>query len=300
MVTSRHLAVATPPSTIVASETSGLYPKGLLFDQVAIITGSGQGIGAKCAELFAKEGAKVIVTDLDVAKSDAVAAAIVASGGAAASCPGDITHEDFPNKLVAFAIEKFGKINHIVNNAGYTWDGILHKMTDKQFEAMLSVHNTAPFRLLRAAAPHLREPAKKELEKGLPLQPRSIVNISSISGTYGNAGQANYSTAKSGIIGLTKVVAKEWGFLGIRCNAVAFGTIQTRLTDTMSNEVIEVEGEKVRLGVPAASQNQAVFKATVPMQRKGTVEEAAGSILMLCSPLAGYITGECITVSGGR
>eukprot|EP01127_Copromyxa_protea_P001473 TRINITY_DN11457_c0_g1_i1.p1 TRINITY_DN11457_c0_g1~~TRINITY_DN11457_c0_g1_i1.p1 ORF type:complete len:311 (-),score=77.81 TRINITY_DN11457_c0_g1_i1:125-1057(-) len=302
-VTARRVANITrhliAPTAVVANPTSGLYPQGLLFEQVAIITGSGQGIGAKCAEMFAKEGAKVVVTDLDVAKSDAMAASIIASGGSAVSFPGDITKEDFPDKLVKFTIEKFGKLNIIVNNAGYTWDGIIHKMTDKQYEAMLLVHNTAPFRLIRAAAPYLRDPAKKEIDQGLPLQPRSIVNISSISGTLGNAGQANYSTAKAGIVGLTKAVAKEWGFLGIRCNAIAFGTIQTRLTDTMSTEAIEVEGQKIKLGIPAAAQNPQVFKATVPMQRKGTVEEAAGSIVMLCSPLAGYITGQCITVSGG-
>jgi len=304
-VATRRLAVLaghfTEPSAPIQSNlTSGLYPNGLLAGEVAIITGSGQGIGARAAQMFAKEGAKVVVTDLDAAKSDGVAAGINADGGSAVSFPGDITQADFPEKLVAFAIEKFGKINHIINNAGYTWDGVLHKMSDKQWAAMLEVHNTAPFRLLRAAAPYMREPAKEEKDKGLPLQNRAIVNISSISGTLGNAGQVNYSTAKSGIVGLTKTVAKEWGFLGIRCNAIAFGTIQTRLTDTMKDEVIEVDGEKVKLGIPSSVQNPAVIKALVALQRKGTVDEAAGSILLLCSPLAGYVSGQCLTVCGGR
>jgi len=291
----------TEPSVAIQSNpTSGLYPKGLFLGDVVIVTGSGQGIGARAAQMFAKEGAKVVITDLDETKADSVAAGINADGGSAISFSGDITQVDFPDKLVAFTIEKFGKINHIVNNAGYTWDGVLHKMSDKQWAAMLEVHNTAPFRLLRAAAPYLREPAKEEKEKGLPLQNRSIVNISSISGTLGNSGQVNYSTAKSGIVGLTKTVAKEWGFLGIRCNAIAFGTIQTRLTDTMKDEVIEVDGEKVKLGIPASAQNPAVFKALVALQRKGTVDEAAGSILLLCSPLSGYINGQCLSVDGGR
>jgi len=280
-----HLREASPH--LIPAHCSGLYPKGLLQDQVAIITGSGQGIGAKCAELFAKEGAKVVVTDIDVAKSDTVAATIVVSGGQASSFPGDVTHVDFAKNIVEHTIKAFGKINIIVNNAGYTWDGVLHKMTDKQWNAMLEVHNTAPFRLIRAAAPYMRDPAKEEIEKGLPKQPRCIVNISSISGTHGNAGQANYSTAKAGIIGLTKTVAKEWGFLGIRCNAVAFGMINTRLTATQTNDsVIEVDGEKVRLGIPASAKGEPLAKVC-PLGRAGTVDEAAGSVLMLCSPFAG-------------
>jgi len=297
-VIASHLASATPH--LLPSHCSGLYPQGLLAGQVAIITGSGQGIGAKCAELFAKEGAKVVVTDIDAAKSDAVAASIVSQGGVATSFPGDVTHADFADNIVKHTIKTFSKINIIVNNAGYTWDGVLHKMTDKQWAAILDCHNTAPFRLIRAASPYLREPAKDEIDKGLPRQPRCIVNISSISGTHGNAGQANYSTAKMGIVGLTKTVAKEWGFLGIRCNAVAFGHITTRLTATQTKEsVIEVEGEKVRLGIPAAAQSEALFKAMVPFGRPGTVDEAAGAVLMLCSPFASYITGQTIEVTGG-
>eukprot|EP01126_Amoeba_proteus_P037421 TRINITY_DN385_c0_g1_i6.p1 TRINITY_DN385_c0_g1~~TRINITY_DN385_c0_g1_i6.p1 ORF type:complete len:222 (-),score=40.14 TRINITY_DN385_c0_g1_i6:679-1344(-) len=208
-ITAGHLVTAATPS-LLSHPVTGLFPDGLLVGQVAIVTGSGQGIGAQCAKMFAKEGAKVVVTDIDTTKSDSVAASIVNEGGDAVSYPGDVTQQEFADGIVAFTLEKFGKINIIVNNAGYTWDAILHKMTDKQWNAMLEVHNTAPFRLIRAAAPHLRDSAKKEKDKGLPIQSRCIINISSISGTQGNVGQINYATAKAGIIGLTKTVAKEW------------------------------------------------------------------------------------------
>jgi len=183
-----------------------------------------------------------------------------------------------------------------VNNAGYTWDGMLHKMTDKQWSAILDVHNTAPFRIIREAAPYMRELSKTEIEKGLPLQPRCIVNVSSTSGLHGNIGQANYATAKLGIVGLTKTVAKEWGAFGIRCNAVAFGAIDTRLTRVKSNQVIEVDGTKVVLGMPAG---QKMDSSRVPLNRVGTAEEAAASILYLASPLANFVTGHCLEVTGG-
>jgi len=206
----------------------------------------------------------------------------------------------FLKKLVELTIKKYGKINHIINNAGYTWDGILHKMTDKQWEAILLVHNTAPFRLIRAASVHMREAAKNEIEKfGSPQENRSVVNISSTSGLHGNPGQANYSTAKAGVLGLTKTVAKEWGPLGIRCNCIAFGAIDTRLTqDRSKGEFIEVKpGEKVVLGIPKDSANPKAIAA--PLRRIGTPLEAASSILILCSPYSSYITGHCLEVTGG-
>jgi 3-oxoacyl-[acyl-carrier protein] reductase len=275
--------------------TSGAYTGGLLKDQVAIITGSGQGIGEEAAYLFAKEGAKVVVTDIDPIKSDKVAATIVSEGRAAISVPGDITDPNFPQKLIDQTIQSFGKINIIINNAGYTWDGMLHKMTDKQWSAMLEVHNTAPFRIIRAAAPYMRELGKTEKEKGLPLQPRCIINISSTSGLHGNVGQANYSTAKLGVVGLTKTVAKEWGPFGVRCNAIAFGWIDTRLTREKSDQVMNVDGNKVVLGMPSGPRDYRL----IPLQRPGTVSDAAGAILLLSSPLASYVTGHCLEVTGG-
>jgi len=275
--------------------TSGNWPEGLLKDQVAIITGSGQGIGETAAYLFAKEGARVVVTDLDQVKSDKVATNIVSQGLIAISVPGDVTDPNFPQKLIDETIKAFGKINIIVNNAGYTWDGMLHKITDKQWNAILEVHNTAPFRIIRAAAPHMREVAKTEKEKGLPFQPRCIINVSSTSGLHGNIGQANYATAKLGIVGLTKTVAKEWGPFGIRCNAIAFGSIDTRLTRTKSDQVIEVDGSKVVLGMPSGPRDYRM----IPLQRVGTTEEAAAAILFLASPLSGYVNGHCLEVTGG-
>lgn len=190
----------------------------------------------------------------------------------------------------------FGKINHIVNNAGFTFDGMLHKTTDKQFQLMLDVHNVAPFRIIRAAAKYMR------LKDG---EPRSIVNVSSTSGLHGNLGQANYATAKAGIVGLTKTIAKEWGPLGVRCNTVAFGYVDTRLTRAKENgESMVVDGQKIALGIPMGAKKEApppsVVFADTPLKRAGQVEEAAGSVLLLCSPFASYITGHTLEVTGGK
>ncbi len=271
---------------------------GMLVGQVAIITGAGRGIGAAAAKLFAAQGAKVVVSDLDAAPADAVVAEIAAAGGTAIAAAGDVTDPAFPNLLMKKTIEAFGKLNILVNNAGYTWDGMLHKMSDKQFQAMLDVHNVAPFRLIRAAAPFMREAAKAEKAEGKDPEPRCIVNVSSTSGLFGNVGQINYSTAKSGILGMTKTVAKEWGAFGIRCNAVAFGLIETRLTqDAESGEKIAVAGEEVALGMPGHIKGMATM--LIPLGRAGTPQDAAGAILLLASPYASYITGQCLNVTGG-
>jgi len=271
----------------------------ILKDQVAIITGAGQGIGCAAALLFAKEGASVVVSDLDGAKAKSVVEDITKNGGKAIAVVGDVTDPAFPDRIVKETISAFGKLNIIVNNAGYTWDGMLHKITDKQWEAMLAVHNTAPFRLIRAAAPYMRDAAKEEMDKGGKAQPRCVINVSSTSGLHGNIGQANYSTAKLGIVGLTKTVAKEWGAFGIRCNAIAFGMIDTRLTRSKeSGAFIEVEGKKVPLGIPSQNLKDGREKF-IPLQRAGTAEEAAGGILLLASPFANYITGHCLEVTGG-
>jgi 3-oxoacyl-[acyl-carrier protein] reductase len=257
---------------------------------VAIITGAGQGIGAAAARLFAREGAKVVVSDLDGAKAESVAASIRADGGSAFSVAGDVTAAEFPEKIMAATIEKWGKLNILVNNAGYTWDAVIHRTTDAQWDAMYKVHCTAPFRLIRAAAPHMRIANSSE--------PRCIINVSSTSGTHGNAGQINYATAKMGVLGMTKTVAKEWGGFGVRCNAIAFGYIETRLTAAKeAGASIDVGGAKVALGVPAAGK--AVLDKLIPLGRSGKPEEAAGALLMLASPHASYISGQCLEVTGG-
>jgi len=274
---------------------------GLLQGQVAIVTGSGQGIGEATAHLFAAEGAKVVVSDLDAAKSASVAASIKEKNGEAISVPGDVTDPAFPEHIIKRTIDTYGRLDILVNNAGYTWDGIAHRMTDEQWEAMLLVHNTAPFRLIRAAAPHMREAAKQEIEATGKAAPRSIINISSTSGLHGNAGQVNYATAKAGLLGLTKTIAKEWGMFNIRCNAVAFGRINTRLTAAKQKDnFIEIDGKKVALGIPNSkgADDESLAKL-IPLARSGNVDDAAGGILLMASPYASYITGHCLEVTGG-
>ncbi|KAG9496704.1 hypothetical protein J7337_011485 [Fusarium musae] len=273
------------------------YPKGLLAGQVAIITGSGQGIGAEAARLFAKEGAKVVVADIDAEKSKAVADDINKNGGQAIAVPGDILKAEYVNDLVKKAAEfGDGKINIIVNNAGYTWDGVIHKMTDKQWDTILALHCTAPFTLVRAAAPYFR------VRDGAP---RCIVNISSTSGVHGNAGQLNYSLAKAGITGFTKTIAKEWGpSFGVRANTIAFGHILTRLTAAKEDGafVTGPDGEKIALGIPTKQKEAAGDNAhaDIPLRRPGTATEAASAVLAVASPLFSYVSGQTIMVTGGR
>ncbi|XMA10998.1 hypothetical protein WAI453_003789 [Rhynchosporium graminicola] len=272
------------------------YPSGMLAGQVAIITGSGQGIGAETARLFANEGAKVIVSDIDGARAKEVAENINKSGGKALAVPGDMLNAQYLKVLVKKAAEfGNGKIHIIVNNAGYTWDSVIHKMTDKQWDNIIALHNTAPFKLVREAAPFFR------VTDG---EPRCIINISSTSGVHGNAGQANYGVAKSGINGLTKVIAKEWGpKFGVRANSIAFGHILTRLTAAKEEGafVTTPDGEKIALGIPTGQGAQGKdANLDIPLRRAGTATEAASSILAVASPLFSYITGQVLMVTGGR
>eukprot|EP00238_Polyblepharides_amylifera_P013537 CAMPEP_0196589608 /NCGR_PEP_ID=MMETSP1081-20130531/64059_1 /TAXON_ID=36882 /ORGANISM="Pyramimonas amylifera, Strain CCMP720" /LENGTH=318 /DNA_ID=CAMNT_0041912457 /DNA_START=74 /DNA_END=1027 /DNA_ORIENTATION=+ len=264
---------------------------GLLQGQVAIITGSGQGLGAATARLFADEGACVVVSDIDASKSNQVASDICSKGGRAISVPGDVTDPDFPAALVSACVASFSGLHILVNNAGFTWDAVLHKMTPKQWQTMLDVHCTAPFRLIQAAAPFMRDAAKEELKSGKAVG-RCILNVSSTSGVHGSAGQANYSTAKMGVVGLTKTVAKEWGAFNIRCNALVFGAIKTRLVAAKeAGATIEVDGEKAALGIPG-NVNPDVSFGGCPLGRAGTPEEAAGAMLMVACHHSSYIMGK--------
>ena len=271
----------------------------LLFEnQVVIVTGAGRGIGAAAAKIFAREGASVVVNDLNEEPAQETAAAIRNAGGEALAIAGSVTDPDFPDQLMKTTVDHYGKINVLVNNAGYTWDGMIHKMTDEQWQAVLDVHATAPFRMIRALSPYMREAAKAEIGRDRAVEPRCIVNVSSTSGLHGNIGQANYATGKLGIVGLTKTVAKEWGVFGIRCNAVAFGLVDTRLTQAKEQgESIEVDGKEVALGIPQQLRN--FDSRAIPLQRGATPEEAAGGIIMMASPFAAYITGHCLEVTGG-
>ena len=266
--------------------------------KIAIITGSGRGIGRSLALKLAAEGASVVVNDLDDAPATEVVETIRAAGGKAVACVGNVTAEDFGERFVKTALDAFGDVHIIVNNAGYTRDGLIQKQTDEQFQAMLDVHTVAPFRILRAAADHIRVSAKKEAAEGREVI-RKVVNISSMAGTNGNPGQVNYSAAKSAMIGMTKTLAKEWGRHKVCVNCIAFGFIETRLTKANDNPEtqIEIEGKTIQAGVPA--QMLDMLKTMVPLGRAGKPEEAAGSVFMMCSPDSDYISGEVILVGGG-
>jgi len=268
--------------------------RGLLADEVAIITGAGQGIGRSAALLFAVEGAKVVVSDLDEVKAQSVVNEIKQAGGDAIAVSGDVGADDFPEKVIKATVHKYGKINHIVNNAGFTYDRMAHTLPDDAWDIIQKVHVRAPFRLIRAAAPHFRI-------KGENKENRSIVNVSSTTGLHGNVGQANYAAAKAAVVGLTKTIAKEWGPFGVRANTVAFGRIETRLTAAKeAGATITIDGKKVALGIPGAGNKSApLSSAGIPLGRGASPDEAAASMLFLVSPLASYVTGHTLECTGG-
>jgi 3-oxoacyl-[acyl-carrier protein] reductase len=267
----------------------------ILEDKVAIVTGSARGIGRATAELLASEGARVLINDLDADVAEQTASEI---SGDTLVFGGDLTKPGVCDQLVETVIGEWGKVDILVNNAGYTIDAPIHKMSDEAFQRMLDIHSIVPFRMCRAVAPHMREPAKQEREQGKEVF-RKIVNVSSISGTMGNAGQANYSSGKSAVIGLTKTLAKEWGQFKINVNAVAFGFIETRLTaEKVESNVMEIDGEVIQLGIPGHMRQLA--PNLIPLGRPGSPAEAAGGIFLLCTPWANYITGQVLGITGGQ
>ncbi|HUK91940.1 MAG TPA: SDR family NAD(P)-dependent oxidoreductase [Blastocatellia bacterium] len=269
----------------------------LLVGKSAIVTGSGRGIGKAVAALFADHGASVVINDIDEDVAQATATEINQQGGKAVVCAGSVTDPAFPDKVVKTAGESFGGLDILVNNAGYTWDAVIQNMTDEQWYAMIDVHLTAPFRIIRAATPLIREAAKKEIAEGKRVS-RKIINVSSTSGVAGNAGQVNYSAGKMGIVGVTKTMAREWGRFNVNVNAVAYGFIETRLTQAKEKqETIDREGKTVELGIPESMRQMAMN--FVPLGRAGSPEEAAGPVLFLASPLADYVSGLVLLVTGG-
>ena len=270
---------------------------GVLDGKAAIVTGSARGIGRATAELLAEHGARVRVNDLDAELAEQAAAEIE---GETAVFGGDLTQDGVPEELVRRALDAFGQLDIVVNNAGYTWDGMAHKMSDEQFRAMLEIHTVVPFRVLRAAAPYLRDAGKADREAGREIF-RKVVNVASISGTQGNLGQANYSAAKAGLVGLTKTLAREWGAFRVNVNAVAFGFVETRLTaasDDDDGETFVKNGQEIRLGIPEKMRQLA--PTIIPLGRPATAEDAAGPIFFLCSPWSNFVHGQVLTASGGQ
>ena len=268
-----------------------------LEGKVALITGSGRGIGRSIALKLASEGAHIVVNDLDEAPAQEVVAAIRAAGGQAVACIGSVTAPDFAERFIGMAVSEFKGLDIIVNNAGYTWDNVVQKMTDEQWYAMMDVHLTAPFRILRAAQPVIRALTKQEKEAGKSVV-RKVVNISSVAGLFGNAGQTNYSTAKAGIMGMTQTLAKEWGRMNVTVNCVAYGFIKTRLTVSADSDATEnIDGREIKVGVNP--DLMAAMERMIPLGRGGTPDEAAGAVYLLCIPESDYVSGQTLMCTGG-
>ncbi|MCP9271202.1 SDR family NAD(P)-dependent oxidoreductase [Mycolicibacterium arenosum] len=272
---------------------------GKLDGKVALVSGSGRGIGRAIAEKLARDGAKVVVNDLDPDPAKETVTAIETTGGAAVACAGSVTEDGFAERFVGTAVDAFGGLDIIVNNAGYTWDSVIQKMSDDQWDAILDVHLKAPFRILRAAQPIISAATKKEKAAGIVVPCRKVVNISSIAGTGGNAGQANYSSGKAGVIGLTKALSKEWGRYNVTVNAVAFGLIRTRLTEVPAggDGKIDIQGRQLAVGVnPELLQS---MEHGIPLGRAGTPADAAGAVYLLCIPESDYVSGQVVVCGGG-
>jgi 3-oxoacyl-[acyl-carrier protein] reductase len=269
-----------------------------LEGKAALVTGSGRGIGRAIAARLASVGAAVTVNDLDSEAAAETVAQITAAGARAHAAPGDLTDPATPQSLVEQTIAAFGGLDIIVNNAGYTWDNVIQKTTDEQFQAMLDIHLVAPFRVLRAASGFLRKAAKRESAENRRFM-RKVVNITSISGTDGNAGQIGYSTGKAGVLGMTRTLAKEWGRYNVNVNAVGFGLIETRLVQPLTGEsaTIDIKGRHIPVGVQPKVLE--AVRQMVPLGRLGTPEEAADAVLFFCSPLSDYVTGEVLICGGG-
>ena len=267
--------------------------------KVALVSGSGRGIGKALALKLASEGARVVVNDLDADVANETVDEIRSVGAEAVAIVGNVAADDFADRFVGAAMDTWGGIDIIVNNAGFTWDSVVQKMTDDQWDAVIDVHIKAPFRILRAAAEPIRIATKREAMEGTEVV-RKVVNISSIAGLYGNAGQINYSSAKSAMIGMTRTMAKELGRYKVTVNCVAFGYIKTRMTQPIEGEkppTLNIDGKDIRVGVqPHMIQ---MMEAIIPMGRGGTPEEAANAVYLFCTPESDYISGQVIVAGGG-
>lgn len=270
-----------------------------LAGKVAIVSGSGRGIGREIALRLASEGAAVVVNDLDAEPAEQTVADILAAGGRAIACPGSVTADGFAERFVQTAVHNFGGLDIIINNAGFTWDAVIQKTTDEQWDTILDVHLKAPFRILRAAQPVISAAVKAAQAAGEPVPCRKVVNISSIAGLGGNPGQANYASAKAGVVGLTKTIAKEWGRYNVTANTVAFGMIRTRLTEAPASgdSTIDIDGREIKVGVSTQLLDQ--MASQIPLGRAGTPGEAAGAVLLFCLPESDYISAQTVVCGGG-
>ncbi|MFI1337858.1 SDR family NAD(P)-dependent oxidoreductase [Streptomyces sp. NPDC020845] len=269
-----------------------------LAGKVALITGAGRGIGREIARKLGSDGARVLVNDLDREPAEETVALLEKDGIEAAAFPGSVTEPDFGDRFVKAAQDTYGRLDIIVNNAGYTWDSVVHKTTDEQFDAMLDVHLRAPFRILRAATGAFREAAKHDAEAG-ERTVRKVVNVSSVAGLGGNIGQAGYASGKAGVVGLTKTLAKEWGRYQVTVNAVAFGLIATRLTEAPAGTgaTIDVMGRDIKVGI--GDELRGAMEAGIPLGRAGTPQDAANAVYLFTIPESDYITGQVVIASGG-
>lgn len=269
-----------------------------LEGKVALVSGSGRGIGRAIALKLAAEGARLVVNDLDREPAEQTVELLKKTESNAVACIGSVTDVGFAERFIQTALQHYGTLDIIVNNAGYTWDNVIQKISDEQWQSIIDVHLTAPFRILRAAAEFIRSAAKNEAAAGEEVF-RKVVNISSISGLWGNAGQMNYAAAKAGIVGATKALSKEWGRYKVNVNCVAFGFIQTRLSESPASgdATVEIEGRKIKIGI--SDELIARAQQTIPLGRFGTPEEAAGAVYLLCLPESNYISGQVLTCSGG-
>lgn len=262
-----------------------------LEDRVAIITGAGRGIGRATAVRFALEGAAVVVNDVDAGPAEETAHAVKEAGGEALVSSHDTVDLEQARAMVDAAVERFGKIDVVVNNAGITRDRTFHNLDDELWDLVLDVNLKTAFHTTLAAMPRLRGAAKKEMgEQGKPAHHRKIIFTTSVAALVGNAGQANYTAAKGGIVALTKTLARELGPFQINVNAVAPGFIETRLT--------QAKQEDEDLGIPEQVRQMALM--LIALGRYGQPEDVANAHLFLASSEADYISGVILPVAGGQ
>jgi 3-oxoacyl-[acyl-carrier protein] reductase len=271
---------------------------GVLDGKAALVTGAGRGIGAAIARKLALNGASVIVSELDLDPAEETVSVIAAAGGRAVSLIGDVAAPGFGERALKTALDSFGDLDIIVNNAGFIWNTAIQNTTDAQWQAMIDVHATAPFRILRAAYSHFRAAAKREEQAGITKY-RKVVNVSSVSGLYGAPTQLAYSAAKASLIGVTRTLAKEWGRLRVNVNCVAFGYIDTRLTQRYEGApaTIDIKGESYKVGLDGRMLD--AYTPTIPLGRPGTPDEAAGAVYLFCIPESDYISGQVLVCDGG-